>query len=995
MSDPPAPPSQLPAATPASSGHLPATNSPPEIHHSPTTQTNQIQHSPTLLPHPTQLPTTNPHGSPARSEDGAVDLHYSDSEDDSPVREVRVLKSTGGDVAEDKTRKDARACGPIPRDPGPSNWRERQCGFTSAGARPEIPTYKDVLLRPRTFKPKFPPQSAQGQQVWYTESSFGGKSRDAPSVWSRLGPSSPIDGKLSQSNGGFWLETLKAKAGRRCYRCLAAGHRIADCRDPPRCILCFRFGHKARQCPHPPAPHPQAPSRSAACSSTPHQPPARSAPAFKPPTAAAAATRTTPPPLAAAAPRQAAAAPGSHAAMDYACWTPAAPAQRPAHVSAGVPRSGAIRSAERDLEIYSLVAVQIDASVRLDTRLVSHEAARQLYASSVSKMSTATFLLHFNIQHLRNAAYQMRSFVIGHVTLTLRPWKRQVSANALLSKFNYQVRLCIEGVPPHLRHAEAVAGLFRSSTFIDSADCPVEKPQEEECFRLWLWTSEPDGIATTGTLQAEEPVPPPDEYSPDSMDQEAPRAVFRFGPAETMDYDVLIHVDRVHDYTPTPASSTHRSFDSPISGHPDEELEEEYPVKYPFKWRLGVPDGGHRVLEQRRVSVHDRLGDRNGDRSPPRGGGPAGGANNLGLRQFPPSGRYDVGGPSGQEGGFGTCNYHSGSHYRGRQRSSVQNQYIWKVKRDGRMQPGPNDIVQLGQNDAAPQRTDTLNDPMLHEANIGMAYTPPALKSNNGSAATTDHEGIVQSSEEGNAGQNSSMHEDEEHEAQGQWNAQLNTPGISLTDNSARMASPVSNGPMFPALFDLNEEAPFADLSNGETHVADGERATLQDATERLNTGARELTVRRAILQDATDLLNTGARELPVHRPGTKGLSRFVIPLRKSLLCQPVHKTKTPKPRRQAPEDGQLVAVGKKTAVHGQSTQTIDEQATSFLMKTTGTIVGDEEMSEEAQLRFGSRFVMPLHNDTIGDMRVAFDLPAEGNADKLSPLMAVTDLDDD
>ncbi|XP_066352611.1 uncharacterized protein [Miscanthus floridulus] len=39
-----------------------------------------------------------------------------------------------------------------------------------------------------------------------------------------------------------FMEALRGK----CIRCLAVGHRAADCREPVRCISCRRFGHKSQ-----------------------------------------------------------------------------------------------------------------------------------------------------------------------------------------------------------------------------------------------------------------------------------------------------------------------------------------------------------------------------------------------------------------------------------------------------------------------------------------------------------------------------------------------------------------------------------------------------------------------------------------------------------------------------------------------------------------------------------------------------------------------------
>ncbi|CAN6381723.1 unnamed protein product [Urochloa humidicola] len=378
--------------------------------------------------------------------------------------------------------------------------------------------------------------------------------------------------------------------------------------------------------------------------------------------------------------------------------TPGAPAQRPGHVWAAAPRTDAIRGEEHALETFALLAVQADARVHLDTARVRQEAVRQLhvpfYELGVTRLSEATFLLRFDNQLQRNAARHHGTLRIGHVGLQLLPWMRQVGARASLSKFRYRARLCIEGLPAHARHAETVASLFPKPSFVDDMECDMEKPEEEECLRLWIWTMVPDEIATTGTLQVEEPVTLPEEgYEGSLVDLGMPMRALRSGPAKTLDYDVIIHVDRIMDYRPLPTGSSHRSTISPISGHPYEELGEEWPARHPFQWRLGVPDGDRRrAPEQRRVSVHERLGDRGRDRSPPRGGGASG---LFGVRQVPPSGPHDLPGMRGgnQSNYFhGSSSHHVGGQSQRREMHACGAQWRWQVKgAEGQQVKGPMD----------------------------------------------------------------------------------------------------------------------------------------------------------------------------------------------------------------------------------------------------------------------------------------------------------------
>jgi hypothetical protein len=62
----------------------------------------------------------------------------------------------------------------------------------------------------------------------------------------------------------------------------------------------------------------------------------------------------------------------------------------------------------------------------------------------------------------------------GFFRFRLMPWTRQVSAIGV-SKLLYRVRLCIEGVPAHLRHASVLGSLFSPSAFIEEEVCELEK----------------------------------------------------------------------------------------------------------------------------------------------------------------------------------------------------------------------------------------------------------------------------------------------------------------------------------------------------------------------------------------------------------------------------------------------------------------------------------------------------------------------------------------
>ncbi|CAL4919180.1 unnamed protein product [Urochloa decumbens] len=910
--------------------------------------------------------------------------------------------------------------------------------------------------------------------------------RKKASVWSCRGAGGRLHhgagGKVRGSNGVSWLEALKTKAGRNCYNCLSAGHRIADCRDPPRCILCSRFGHKARYCPHPPSAAAAAAARAAAPAPRPTARTATTTPAAAAHASAAACNDTCQP--AATFHTSSTAAPTPRPEMDHR-WIPGALGERPGHVHAGVARSDAIREAERDLEAFAIVAVQVNARARLETTQVRQEAVRQLripfYELGVSRLSAATFLLRFDNQQQRDIAQRCRELQVGHTKLHLMQWKRQVSSKAL-SKFNYQARLCIEGVPAHARHAATVAGLFKAPAFIDDLECDMEKPIEEECLRIWLWTSEPDEIPTTGTLHIEEPVTLPQEGYADSLyELGMPMGAMRLTAAEALDYDVIIHVDRVLDYSSPPVSPTYRSM--------EEETEPEWPVRHPFNWQLGVPDGGaRRRTERRRTPVHDRLGDQGRDRSPPRGG--AGGAGNLGLRQVPPSGPHDLGGHTRSDYHHGSSSHRSGAQFRRREMqwqvkvkggvsgstkintsSAVEEQKDKEdvfgsldslglrrrqdvsLPQDQRMEgPMVEDAAWLpvGRDSLpnAPQRsvepTAAIRVQAVSECHIGERAVPqqPTTQSDSNLPGkdkckmqeNTEH--ASQETEHASQAQGNRQHaypvsseaktqqggthifvkEKQGQTEQGEesWQSaqdqlcgdegkivQIATSADDTAGTKVGLNALRSNGPSLldglPDVDSLLNGLPF-DLNlklDIPVHCND-DREQIQDqapAQEQTKASAQ-----RVILGTAEDRLNKDAKGVSNNKAPPKSVSRFAIPLKKALMCNPAARIRAPGVKKTSHSECDLPDKEKKKggrAAIKRSTLSIDEQATTLLMRASGVIGESDLPTEAAHQQFNEQFVDPLLQEPVCDIRIALGLPGNGHADVLGVLVSEAGVDDD
>jgi hypothetical protein len=239
------------------------------------------------------------------------------------------------------------------------------------------------------------------------------------------------------------------------------------------------------------------------------------------------------------------------------------PVLRAGHVRVGVARSEAIWRAEHTLELRTLMAIPLDGRVRIETSRIKLEVMRQLdipiFGVEVSRMAGATFVLQFDSQDRCNVALQCGALSVGHVRFQLLSWSRQVNAIPL-SRYRFKIRVCIEGVPKHVRFLEVVAALFPRPSFVDDVDCDPEKHEEEECLRLWVWAPDLEGIPVSGTVQVEEPVTLPEErYAENLYALGVPAGGMRFDQAEVLDYEVLVHVDRVLDFAPLPGSPSDRS----------------------------------------------------------------------------------------------------------------------------------------------------------------------------------------------------------------------------------------------------------------------------------------------------------------------------------------------------------------------------------------------------------------------------------------------------
>lgn len=444
--------------------------------------------------------------------------------------------------------------------------------------------------------------------------------------WQLVGGKKKIPGSQQRRpiNGVFRLrELLLRKARGKCFRCLSSDHRIRACRNPAVCLLCGDLGHKARWCTNPrAAPLPQAP-------------PPRRGPAPTPPDL----RRVPPPPSRGPAPTSATVA----AAPPHPRPVPPLPSvissspkftsmAAPGGVRGGVAFATAARNAmmaeaERSLTRLAVVAVVIGHWPNLELSEVMRAfAVRFGIAEEKIKVTWRTcgeLLIRFSEPADRDRVVAARGpHVFGQISFALSPWSRFRKAE--VSHMWQKIRVCLEGVPESAWDWETVKPLFGGKVLFDEIDTCCYAEKESACFKVWVWTKDVDKLATRGVLTLEEPaeVPFPHLHFPELEIMAEEQA--RLGPVKLLDHPILIHLDRVHVFNPSPASSLDSGLcdSSVISGLPSDGFSESSEVtKWHYNWHLGY-EAGSFPPSRPRGPVHSRLqfpGDHR-DRDGPNGG---------------------------------------------------------------------------------------------------------------------------------------------------------------------------------------------------------------------------------------------------------------------------------------------------------------------------------------------------------------------------------------
>ncbi|CAN6276849.1 unnamed protein product [Urochloa humidicola] len=573
------------------------------------------------------------------------------------------------------------------------------------------------------------------------------------------------------------------------------------------------------------------------------------------------------------------------------------------------------------------------------------------------------------------------------------PWGRHVGASD--GNLPYRSRVCLEGVPAHARQIDAVLHLLPKRSFVEEIDYTREKEDEMGCFVLWIWCKDPDALAVQGSLEIQQPEVLLEEYYGGT-----PVNFVRSEALAVLKYDVLIHLDRVEDYSP------------------NEETMPEWPAKHNFIWHLGQPD----VLpDLPRVSVHSRLGERR-DRSSPRGGGQGG------FRHVPPPNQFDTsrsifggaatnaqrGNGTGSQGRYwGHCSEAQDKRECGLGEDvTAGKQKVYEVTGRKKTQPS---MVQREQGSF------TAEDQAGHAAgNLGnMRRQAPNAKTCKGSHQGHDlllkamekeycEHPAVQSQftdpmldevQQQFSTEAPSQEQRVQHQIQMevQHQAQTEVPQGDNEDDVLGQSN-VEEGEFLQdeARVGAEKEA-CSQMEQAQEEGIVGQRAEFTEHTFDLNLLFDDPDVgpqagfvgepETVSVPDASDVL-----ELPTEVPDARNrasarcVSFFTMPLKRSLLCNPVIRSKTLHHKKKNPSAEGSTSFNR-SASNGAVKGTIEEQAAALLIRNSGIVAGSAQIKDGDLQRFGEQFVTSMPVDLEGSMRQTFGLPSQGEDDYLGPLM--------
>ncbi|KAE8777284.1 hypothetical protein D1007_49962 [Hordeum vulgare] len=357
----------------------------------------------------------------------------------------------------------------------------------------------------------------------------------------------------------------------RCVRCLSKRHRLSSCRDPVHCLSCRRAGHIASRCPR---------NRKAGALIRDRLGPS--------PRVLQLSDRLRFPP-----PPPVAMAPATASMLRHLD-----PSRRPRESRSTTVLSPALDQAVFFLRSHAVTITAADGVNISSPMAVGKALEAQLSVPVHSLRVTAHHPEHFFVTFTQPAhqvnAVRRGSIRIDGACFNISPWHEHDLAT--LDSLLLHVRVVIEKVPMHLWSVEGAEEILSRRVRVDRLDSRTLERGHTKTFACWVWARDVADIPTSHTLG----VLPRGAGRVEEMEGFSPPDRRVAPPPASAEYSMLIHVDRVEDWTqPSPRSSHSAHSRLPSSGSDDESS--PFPLVAPASWTLGVEDGQGGDRERRRA----------------------------------------------------------------------------------------------------------------------------------------------------------------------------------------------------------------------------------------------------------------------------------------------------------------------------------------------------------------------------------------------------------
>jgi hypothetical protein len=239
-----------------------------------------------------------------------------------------------------------------------------------------------------------------------------------------------------------------------------------------------------------------------------------------------------------------------------------------------VPNSFALNRDARDWESTALVPWAIHlprgAGAREIEDLIVNRLRLQSGDVAVIVHQPEPFLVRFANSDLCAAARDLGRFQGNGIDICLRPWRSLT--HALGMRVFYRVRLYLDGVPDHAWTPDIIERVIGHHCALDNIRTDLVQPTDTRHIDLWAWTADPSKIPKRVWLIFTHGPADASSFSVSTTKPEPWHQGVR--------YPILLHLGVLEDYTAA-SDDLERALNDPAFA----------PVRRPFVWRYGVPDG--------------------------------------------------------------------------------------------------------------------------------------------------------------------------------------------------------------------------------------------------------------------------------------------------------------------------------------------------------------------------------------------------------------------